>query len=112
MTTNEFYKELDTSREADILKTIGHPVRLKIIAGLLAQDNGECNVSKIWECLEMPQATVSQHLALLRGKGIILGERRSTEVYYRVVSRFAINVVSVLLENHRPSYRSSTSADS
>jgi len=64
--------------EADILKVLGHPVRLKIVAGLCTQ---ECNVKHIWECLGLPQATVSQHLALLKNKGIIDGRREGAEVH-------------------------------
>ena len=53
----EFDKSISFDREAEILKVLGHPVRLKIVAGLMSQS---CNVKKIWECLELPQATVSQ----------------------------------------------------
>jgi DNA-binding transcriptional ArsR family regulator len=54
------------SSEAEVLKILGHPLRLKIVAGLCTQ---ECNVKHIWECLGLPQATVSQHLALLKKQG-------------------------------------------
>ena len=75
----EFDKSICFDREAEILKVLGHPVRLKIVAGLMSQS---CNVKKIWECLELPQATVSQHLALLKNKGIIVGKRDGVEVFY------------------------------
>jgi ArsR family transcriptional regulator len=85
-----FNKNDNYSREAEILKVLGHPIRLKIVAGLISQ---ACNVKKIWECLELPQATVSQHLALLKNKGIIEGERDGVEVYYSVVSAPARRIV-------------------
>ena len=47
----EFDKMQSYAREAEILKVLGHPIRLKIIAGLISQS---CNVKKIWECLELP----------------------------------------------------------
>lgn len=90
---NEFDKMKSYDREAEILKVLGHPVRLKIIAGLMSQT---CNVKKIWECLELPQATVSQHLALLKNKGIIEGRRNGVEVYYHVVSEEACRIVGAL----------------
>ena len=62
-----FDKDKKFTVEADVLKVLGHPIRLKIVAGLCTQ---ECNVKHIWECLGLPQATVSQHLALLKNKGI------------------------------------------
>ncbi|HEY7745922.1 MAG TPA: metalloregulator ArsR/SmtB family transcription factor [Desulfuromonadales bacterium] len=80
-------------REAEILKVLGHPVRLKIVAGLISQT---CNVKKIWECLGLPQATVSQHLALLKNKGIIEGRREGVEVFYHVVSTEARQIVGAL----------------
>ncbi|CAG0977613.1 helix-turn-helix transcriptional regulator [Geobacter sp.] len=81
------------SEEAEILKVLGHPVRLKIVAGLCTR---ECNVKHIWECLGLPQATVSQHLALLKNKGIIEGKREGVEVHYSVVHPLAKKLIDVL----------------
>lgn len=91
----EFDKDLNYDREAEILKVLGHPVRLKIVAGLMSQS---CNVKKIWECLGLPQATVSQHLALLKNKGIIDGRRDGVEVFYHVISDEARMVIGALFE--------------
>jgi ArsR family transcriptional regulator len=90
----EFDKSISFDREAEILKVLGHPVRLKIVAGLMSQS---CNVKKIWECLELPQATVSQHLALLKNKGIIEGRRDGVEVFYQVTSEEARSIVEALM---------------
>jgi ArsR family transcriptional regulator len=91
----EFDKSSSYDREAEILKVLGHPVRLKIVAGLMTQS---CNVKKIWECLGLPQATVSQHLALLKNKGIIDGRRDGVEVFYHVVSEEAREIVNTLFK--------------
>lgn len=96
MPDTEFVKGRNFDREAEVLKVLGHPVRLKIVAGLMSQS---CNVKKIWECLGLPQATVSQHLALLKNKGIIDGRRDGVEVYYQVISAQAREVVTALLGN-------------
>ncbi|MBK5275213.1 MAG: winged helix-turn-helix transcriptional regulator [Desulfuromonadales bacterium] len=89
--------EFDISRkfntEAEILKVLGHPIRLKIVAGLCTR---ECNVKHIWECLGLPQATVSQHLALLKHKGIIEGKREGVEVHYSVINPLAKKLISML----------------
>ncbi len=95
MVKMEFDKHKNIDREAEILKVLGHPVRLMIVAGLMSQS---CNVKKIWECLELPQATVSQHLALLKNKGIIEGRREGVEVFYHVVSVEARSIVGALFE--------------
>jgi len=89
--------EFDVNRkfdgEAEILKVLGHPIRIKIVAGLCAH---ECNVKHIWECLGLPQATVSQHLALLKHKGIIEGKREGVEVHYSVINPLAKKLISLL----------------
>lgn len=89
----EFNKDRQFNTEAEVLKVLGHPIRLKIVAGLCAR---ECNVKHIWECLGLPQATVSQHLALLKHKGIIEGKRDGVEVHYSVVSPLAKKLISSL----------------
>ena len=89
--------EFDVNRkfdgEAEILKVLGHPIRIKIVAGLCAH---ECNVKHIWECLGLPQATVSQHLALLKHKGIIEGKREGVEVHYSVINPLAKKLISLM----------------
>ncbi|MDK2856495.1 MAG: hypothetical protein PWQ41_945 [Bacillota bacterium] len=79
--------------KAELLKALGHPVRLCIVTNLLDR---ACSVGHMQDCLGLPQSTVSQHLATLRARGIIRGERQGAEVVYRVVSREAADIVRVL----------------
>ena len=58
----------DYERKAELLKILGHPVRLCIVNGLITK---ECNVTGIQECLGLPQSTISQHLGILKAHGII-----------------------------------------
>lgn len=88
-----FDSDQDYDRESEILKVLGHPIRLKIVAGLMSES---CNVKRIWECLALPQATVSQHLALLKNKNIITGQREGVEVYYQVTSPEAVRIISAI----------------
>jgi ArsR family transcriptional regulator len=90
----EFDKQRSFDNEAEIFKVIGHPIRLKIVAGLCTK---ECNVKHIWECLGLPQATVSQHLALLKNKGIIDGRREGVEVHYTVIHPLVKKLIKILL---------------
>jgi DNA-binding transcriptional ArsR family regulator len=53
---------------AERLKVCGHPVRLKILC-LIEKENA-C-VSDLWQCLQQSQPVVSQHLAVLKNKGIV-----------------------------------------
>ena len=86
-------KDKQFNNEAEILKVMGHPIRLKIVAGLCTK---ECNVKYIWECLGLPQATVSQHLALLKNKGIIEGKREGVEVHYSVIHPLAKKIIAAI----------------
>jgi ArsR family transcriptional regulator len=88
-----FDKNKQFQAESEVLKVLGHPIRLKIVAGLCTR---ECNVKHIWECLGLPQATVSQHLALLKNKGIIEGKREGVEVHYSVINPLAKKIIDSL----------------
>jgi ArsR family transcriptional regulator len=92
-TTMVFDKNKQFLAESEVLKVLGHPIRLKIVAGLCTR---ECNVKHIWECLGLPQATVSQHLALLKNKGIIEGKREGVEVHYSVINPLAKKIIDAL----------------
>jgi ArsR family transcriptional regulator len=80
--------------KAEKLKAISHPHRLCIIQGLI---ENSCNVTKMQECLNLPQSTVSQHLAKLKAAGIIEGKRNGLEICYRVVDEEVIEIVKTLL---------------
>ncbi len=67
---------------AALLRALGHPLRLQIVARLLHQ---ECNVKRMTECLGTAQATISQQLAVLRAAGVVTCERKGNQVCYRVV---------------------------
>jgi DNA-binding transcriptional ArsR family regulator len=81
---------------AEKLKALAHPHRLCIVKGLI--DN-QCNVTKIQECLEVPQSTVSQHLAKLKAAGIIKGKRNGLEICYSVVDLDVIKIIKELYSN-------------
>lgn len=67
---------------AEVLKVIGHPVRLEILE--LLDERGEQNVTAIHEALGLDQPIVSQHLGLMRDKGIVASRRDGVNVFYRV----------------------------
>lgn len=67
---------------AAMLKCIGHPIRLKIIE--LLDQEGEQNVTAIYEALEIEQAVASQHLNLMRDKRILASRREGVNVFYRI----------------------------
>jgi ArsR family transcriptional regulator len=81
-------------RTAEILKVLGHPVRLCIVNGLYKKQN--CNVTNIQTCLSIPQSTVSQHISKLKAAGIIEGTRSGLEITYTVINEDAIKIIEAL----------------
>lgn len=80
----------------EILKALAHPVRLCILCGLYSE--GEKNVTTMQECLKLPQSTVSQHLSVLRNKGIIKGNRKGLEINYSISNEFTREIISKILD--------------
>jgi len=78
---------------AEILRTIGHPIRIRIIESLL--ENDKC-VSNIWGSLGLSQATVSQHLSLLRTRGIVQNYRYGSKVKYSVIDRRIEEIINLI----------------
>jgi DNA-binding transcriptional ArsR family regulator len=78
---------------AEILKTLGHPTRIRILESLL--DAEKC-VSTIWANLDLPQSTVSQHLSVLRSKGIVQHERCGAKVKYFVKDRRIEEIIKLI----------------
>lgn len=68
---------------AEVLKVLAHPVRLTLVEIMLTK--GPTNVTTMYGKLQMPQSTISQHLAKLKAAKIITGTRKGLEVYYEVV---------------------------
>jgi ArsR family transcriptional regulator len=80
---------------SEIYKQMGHPSRLCILVNLMVQK--ESNVSNMQNCLCEPQSTVSQHLAKLKSAGLITGERKGTEIIYRVSNDQVKKIIRDLL---------------
>jgi ArsR family transcriptional regulator len=89
-------KQQQFTEYAEMLKVLAHPVRLCIVKGLI--EKGQCNVSHMQNCLDVPQSTVSQHLQKLRGAGIIQGVRSGLEINYKVCDQKVVQLVALLFE--------------
>ena len=90
-------KVQDYKKTAELLKVLGHPARLCIVHGLM--ENEGCNVSYMQTCLNIPQSTVSQHIAKLKAAKIIEGERDGLEIRYKVVNKQAKELICSLFED-------------
>jgi ArsR family transcriptional regulator len=65
---------------AAIAKALGHPVRVRILR--LLMDRSSCYCGEIVEELPLAQATVSQHLKVLKDAGLIVGTIDGPRVCY------------------------------
>ncbi|TDD69860.1 transcriptional regulator [Jiangella aurantiaca] len=73
----------DAASLAGMFKALADPARVKILSMLLNAD--EVCACDMADAIGKTAATASHHLKLLRDAGLIIGDRRGTWVYYRVV---------------------------
>ena len=71
----------DIERASRSLKAMSHPLRLKILCTL---GDREISVQDIVEHVGTSQSNISQHLAILRDKGILFSRKDANRVYYKV----------------------------
>ncbi len=82
-------------RHAELCQTLASPVRLELL-NLLRDD--ERRVNELAERAGLNQANVSQHLAVLRNKGIVATRREGTTVYYRIANPKIIRACDLIRE--------------
>jgi DNA-binding transcriptional ArsR family regulator len=66
---------------AETLRILSDPTRLRLIR-LLREHNGALCVNALAHKLGVTQSAVSQHLRVLRGAGLVHGERQGPRVHY------------------------------
>lgn len=89
---------------ARMLKCLGHPLRLRILN--LLEERDECSVSEVQDVLEIDQAVCSQHLNLMRDKGILARRKEGVNAFYRVGDPRALKVLDCLRSSARDAGRS------
>jgi len=67
--------------KAGLFRALAHEVRVRVLEELRG---GECSVGELQERLEVNGPNVSQHLAILRGQGMVTSRREGTSVFYSV----------------------------
>lgn len=72
--------ELQTLK-ADFFKALGHPTRVRILEILRHRQH---SVQELQHALALDQSSVSQHLAILRGKNVVDARKEGTTVRYTV----------------------------
>ena len=82
-------------RHAEVCQTLASPIRLELLSFLR---DGEKRVNELAELTELNQANVSQHLSLLRSKGIVVARREGTNIYYRIANPKIIRACDLIRE--------------
>ena len=79
-TVKEYTLTTDEERLMHMMKALGHPARMQIVRYL--SENPECITGDIVKILPLAQATVSQHLKVLRDAGVICGTIEGPSMCY------------------------------
>lgn len=81
---------------AQLLKLLGNEKRLLVLCFLAAR--GEMTVGELVDVAKLSQSALSQHLARLRGDGLVTFRRTSQTLHYRVADKRAMRIMLVLKE--------------
>jgi ArsR family transcriptional regulator len=81
--------------QAAICKTFANPWRLRIVETL---GDGELTVSQLVEALGIPKSNVSQHLGIMREKGVVDYRREGGHVYYWLSSPKILSACRLMRE--------------
>jgi ArsR family transcriptional regulator len=78
---------------AAVFKALGHPARVMMVEEL---SRGERCVADLTALVELDISTVSNHLSVLRGVGIVVDDRRGTQVFYSLRKPCLMNLFCCL----------------
>ncbi|MGA1562413.1 MAG: ArsR/SmtB family transcription factor [Gammaproteobacteria bacterium] len=85
----------DIERASRSLKAMAHPLRLKILCTL---GNNELSVQEIVDRVGTSQSNISQHLSILRDKGILDSYKDANRVFYHVGDKRTLRLIDMMRE--------------
>ena len=88
-------RDEDIERASRSIKAMSHPLRLKILCAL---GDKEVSVQDIVSMVGTSQSNISQHLAILRDKGILASRKDANRVYYRVGDTRTLRLIGMMRE--------------
>ena len=77
---------------SEAMQAMAHPLRLKILC--LVGPN-ELNVQEIVEAVGTSQSNISQHLGILRERGILQSRKEANKVFYRIEDPRILKMISL-----------------
>ena len=85
----------DIDRASRSIKAMSHPLRLKILCIL---GDSEFSVQDIVDTVGTSQSNISQHLAILRDKGILSARKDANKVFYKVSDFKTLKLIDMMRE--------------
>jgi len=82
-------------KHAELCKVFSNPTRLEIL-NLLR--NKEMSVTELIEKTKFSQANISQHLSIIKSKGIVTSNRRGKHIYYKLTNPKIIKAFDIIRE--------------
>jgi ArsR family transcriptional regulator len=93
--------EADAEVLAERLKALADPARLRLMSLVLASDAGEGCICELTDPLGLSQPTVSHHMKVLVGAGLLEREKRGRWAYFRAVPGAMDALAAVLITGSR-----------
>src|SRR5487761_2339578 len=93
ITTKLIDKDEDILEASLSIKAMAHPLRLKILCVVAAN---ELTVQTIVDYIGSSQSNISQHLAILRGQGVLSSRKDANRVYYRISDPRTLRLVGMM----------------
>ena len=90
MLMKELYK-----LHADVCKVFSNPTRLEILNLLRYK---EMSVTELIKKSKLSQANISQHLSIMKSKGIVSSERNGKNIYYKISNPKIIKAFEIIRE--------------
>ena len=78
--------------KAEFFRALSHPIRIRLLETLVA---GERSVQELQDILKIDQPIVSQQLAVLRAKNIVVTRKEGTTVIYALRDRLLVDLLDV-----------------
>jgi len=93
------YSSIDQQKDVETasrsLKAMSHPLRLMILCKL---GEDEFSVQDIVNNVGTSQSNISQHLAILRDKGILSARKDANKVFYKVADFKTLKLIDMMRE--------------
>ena len=79
--------------KASVFQALAHPTRIAIVEMLR---DGELSAGAMQERLGIEQANLSQHLAILRSRQIVLNRKEGNQVFYSLRNKMLVEVLDIM----------------